>query len=76
MDGFLKPEAKKPRQSFPEYYRINGAIYIADVNSLLSHGTLVYDKDCFAFIMPRERSIDIDEELDFVIAEVILKHRS
>lgn len=76
MDGFLKPEAKKPRQSFPEYYRINGAIYIADVNSLRSLGTLVYDKDCFAFMMPRERSIDIDEELDFVIAEAILKHRS
>lgn len=33
----------------------------------------MFKKRCFAYIMPQERSIDIDTELDFIIAEAILK---
>ena len=35
-----------------------------------------YNKKTKAFIMDNIRSIDIDTELDFIIAEVILKQRN
>lgn len=60
----------KPRQTLPTYYRINGAIYIVQSEYLKNDGNL-YKDNCFAYIMPRERSIDIDQELDFNIAEMI-----
>lgn len=72
MDGFLVPAAKEPRQKLAQYYRLNGAIYLTTVANLRETGTLNYDQSCFATIMPRSRSIDIDEELDFAIAEAIV----
>lgn len=74
MDQFLVPAAKEPRQKLAQYYRLNGAIYLTTVANLRETGNLNYDQSCFAMIMPRSRSIDIDEELDFVIAEAIVNH--
>lgn len=73
MEGFIKPEvAKLPRQKIPTFYRINGAIYIVKVNYLLNTSDIYSDK-CFAYIMKKENSIDIDDLLDFSIAEVLIK---
>lgn len=60
-----------PRQSLPKYYRINGAIYLVSREELRQEKML--RKNCFAYIMPRERSIDIDTELDFIIAEHMME---
>lgn len=51
------------------YYRLNGALYIRKVTE---DGVDVCFKKDYAYIMPRERSIDIDTELDFKFAEVLL----
>lgn len=74
MDHFLVPAAKEPRQKLAQYYRINGAIYLTTVTNLKETGALNYDQSCFATLMPRSRSIDIDDELDFIIAEAIVNH--
>lgn len=73
MDNFDRQEYKDlPRQMLPTYYRYNGALYLVtnkelyNVEHMLEHG-------CYAYIMPRERSIDIDTTLDFLIAETIMK---
>lgn len=63
-----------PRQSLPVYYRENGAIYILKQEHLFGMEN-VYKNGCYAYIMPRQHSIDIDEELDFVIAETLMKRR-
>lgn len=76
MDQFISSFADKPRQSLQTYYRINGAIYLTTVNDLKVKGSLAYDRHCFAYIMPRERSIDIDEALDLTVAEAILNQHS
>lgn len=57
-----------PRQSLPTYYRENGAIYILKVKHLYSKGNL-YKNGCYAYIMSKENSVDIDDEMDFLVAE-------
>lgn len=72
LDGFLRPEIIESvgRQSLPTYYRINGAIYLTKVSNDI--GTDLYSDTGYAYIMPREKSIDIDTELDFKMAEFML----
>ena len=50
-----------------ELFRVNGAIYISKISEFLSQKSLITD-DTVAYIMPPERSIDIDTKLDFEIA--------
>lgn len=75
MKNFLKPELiDTNRQDLPKYYRINGAIYLAYSNYLKIKRSL-FGEETYAYIMPRERSVDIDNEMDFKFAEFILKSR-
>lgn len=75
MDDFIKPENDKRRQDLDTYYRINGALYIVDSNRIRETDQ-IYKKDCYAFIMEQSHSIDIDTQLDFEIAQIILKNKS
>ena len=74
MDHFRNEKyAKYPRQMLPKYYRLNGAIYLLKTEELYKQ-KMFADK-CYAYIMPEERSIDIDTEMDFKIAELYLKEK-
>lgn len=68
---FLKTDTNKQRQKLEKYYRINGAIYMVNVKAFLED-TNIYRENCYAYKMPIEKSIDIDTELDFIIAECII----
>ena len=70
---FLHIDNNIQRQELKTFYRINGAIYMADVTEFLKD-TNLYREDCYAYRMPVVRSIDIDSELDFKIAEAVLKY--
>ena len=77
QDGSLQnfvPKAYRDhnRQDLPVSYRINGAIYIAKW-SVFYNRLDWFAQDTYAYIMPRERSIDIDTPLDFKLAELIMK---
>ena len=67
-----KKNLKKRTQDLPKLYRENGAVYAFKKDLLMKKGT-VYGKKHLPVIMPAERSIDIDEEIDFSIAELIMK---
>ena len=71
LDGFIRPEVKEAsgRQSLPTYYRINGAIYLTKVTGAL--GTNLYSDSGYAYVMEQAKSIDIDTELDFKMAEFL-----
>lgn len=71
MDGFLNNVNNRQRQQLNKYYRINGSIYIVNVKHFLA-GNDIYDASSYAYIMPTERSIDIDTALDFLIAETVM----
>ena len=73
MDEFDREEYKDlPRQMLPTFYRYNGAIYLVTAEELQNKEHML-EKGCFAYVMPQNRSIDIDTALDFMIAETIMK---
>lgn len=73
MSGFLRPEALNTnRQDLPPHYRLNGAIYLASPQYLARQGSFYGDRT-FAYVMPRERSVDIDDAIDLKLANVLLE---
>ena len=74
MSNFLKDEILNKRsQDLEKYYRLNGAIYICKTEKLLENKGFFLKDNIFAYKMDRESSIDIDEEMDFKIAETFIK---
>ena len=63
---------KMRRQELPDVYRPNGAIYITTIKNLYNNNSFYCDK-IVPYIMPPERSIDIDEEIDFKLAELLIQ---
>src|SRR5713226_4586652 len=66
--GVIKPigasvQSDCQHQEQPAAYVLNGAVYVADCNFLRVNKTFVCPTTR-GFVMPRERSIDIDTELD------------
>ena len=59
------------RQELPKAYALNGAIYVARADWLRKTRTFVAAETA-AFVMPAERSLDIDSEFDFRILEALL----
>jgi len=63
---------KMRRQDLPKAYRPNGAIFITTPEVLYKYKTF-YTPRTIAYVMPPERSIDIDTEFDFLLAEFLIK---
>jgi CMP-N-acetylneuraminic acid synthetase len=59
------------RQDAPKTYDMNAAVYVWQHDSLFSSDKLFNDKT-FLFVMPEERSLDIDTELDFELVEYLM----
>tara|TARA_X000000950_G_C13885622_1_gene648684 strand:+ start:1712 stop:2404 length:693 start_codon:yes stop_codon:yes gene_type:complete len=60
------------RQDTPKTYDLNASIYIWRRDSLLKNKSL-FQKATNIYVMPKSRSLDIDEELDFKIVSRLLK---
>jgi CMP-N,N'-diacetyllegionaminic acid synthase len=72
MSNFLRDEVLNKRsQDLPKYYRLNGAIYICKTEKLLENKGFFIKENIFSYIMKKEDSVDIDEEIDFIIAKEI-----
>lgn len=63
----------RPRQALPEAYQLNGAVYAFDVDALPEEGVSLLFGEAGAVVMPPERSVDIDTEVDFALAEAMLE---
>lgn len=64
-------EDMRPRQELPPVYIRNGSLYITWRNVLLQ-GSFV-GSNCKAYIMPPERSVNIDTKFDIILAEYLLR---
>lgn len=60
------------RQDAPKVYRLNGAIYVTKRDVILKENRIL-GEDTRALVMPLERSVDIDTEIDFKLAELLVK---
>ena len=63
------------RQDAPQVYDMNASIYIWKRDVLLNYDTLFTDLTSL-YIMPEERSIDIDTEIDWQFVEFIINGRN
>ncbi|RUM70957.1 MAG: acylneuraminate cytidylyltransferase family protein [Sulfurovum sp.] len=73
MSGFLRDEVLNKRsQDLETYYRVNGAIYICKTEKLLEEESFFLKENIYGFVMDRESSVDIDEAIDFKLAEWII----
>lgn len=62
------------RQGLPKSYVINGAVYVAKIDSLKKTKSFLTDST-FSYIMLNETSMDIDTMLDFKICEYLLMNQ-
>ena len=76
MNNFISENVRsKNRQELPKYYRITGSIYMAKWESLKKNGFDWYKGNSEALIIDNEKSVDIDNEMDFEWAEFLIKKR-
>jgi CMP-N,N'-diacetyllegionaminic acid synthase len=76
MRDFLSKKILNIRsQDLPIYYRLNGAVYVAEIEYFVKSNGF-FGRQTKAYIMPKARSIDIDCKLDLLMAEVILKSKN
>jgi len=72
---FAEYEPGLPRQAFPCCVYRNGAIYLVRRTWFLKHRAFV-SSDCVPYLMPPERTSNIDSPRDLAYAEVLLSRRS
>jgi CMP-N,N'-diacetyllegionaminic acid synthase len=64
-----------PRQKLPKAYQLNGAVYVFRANLLSQEANSLLLGKLGAVLMPRGRSQDIDDSVDFTIVEALLKEK-
>jgi CMP-N,N'-diacetyllegionaminic acid synthase len=75
------PDAPKPgtgsvrRQELPTAYFINGAIYLVRTDVLLRERTL-FPPATYPYVMPAERSLQIDDEWELRLADLVLAEQT
>ena len=74
MKKILTDKKITRRQDSPIIYQLNGAIYVTKKETIMKENTLI-GKNMFGYIMPYERSIDIDSQIDFDVAELLINKR-
>jgi len=62
------------RQELPITYAINGAVYVAKINWFIQKKEFITD-ETIAYVMPKDRSVDIDTKEDFLFAEYLFSKK-
>lgn len=62
------------RQDLPQAYAVNGAVYVADIAWLRVSGNF-YTAETVAWIMPPDRSVDVDTALDLAMFEALRRDK-
>lgn len=74
LTHLLEQSSTVRRQDMPVYYRVNGSIYVNNIKKLSLETS--FNDNPLGYIMPRARSVDIDEPVDFSVAEFYLRQDS
>lgn len=73
MPGSLKG-SRVLRQSYGRLISPNGAVYVTRREALLNDGVIIANNS-MAYVMPQERSADIDYESDLKLVEILIKNK-
>lgn len=73
MENFISKEVLGKRsQDLPQYYRINGCVFVGKIREYLQKQDFTMPNS-YAYVMEKYFSIDIDTQDDFELAEFFLK---
>ncbi|OVE76450.1 hypothetical protein BVX97_01020 [bacterium E08(2017)] len=72
LDYKKPPTENPPRQTLPPVFMVNGAIYATKRDVFMNDSSFM-GKKCLPYEMPPERSVNIDTEADFLVAEYYMK---
>jgi CMP-N,N'-diacetyllegionaminic acid synthase len=83
LSSFIKSADERQyyqRQTLPPVYRLNGVVDViwrSRVSDTREEGKLFWGwDDMGGYVMPVERSIDLDSELDFALVELLLERKT
>jgi len=74
LESYMGIESMVPRQSLPEVYALNGAFYITSYEELKKNKSF-YSKHVKAYVMPEERSFNLDTKFELYIFELLLEKK-
>lgn len=74
MCKLLELNSTVRRQDMPDYYRVNGCVYVNPMSEVT--GELSFNDNPIPYIMPVERSVDIDGYEDIALVEYYLRNHS
>ena len=72
LEDYFEHATVERRQDLEPVYSLNGAIYLATREHLMRARSF-YSDHTYAYVMPPERSIDVDSEWDLHLCDLILK---
>jgi CMP-N,N'-diacetyllegionaminic acid synthase len=71
LQALFEGDIAARRQDLPPVFALNGALYLADCDWLRRYGSFT-TPDTLAYVMPPERSADIDTPLDWDLVEFLM----
>lgn len=75
LKSLLPGGAVTRRQDLPPVFALNGAVYVASADWLRREKKFITD-DTVAYVMPADRSIDIDTESDFLQLKLLMENNN
>lgn len=72
--SYLGKESMVARQLLPSVYSLNGAFYMTHMDTLIARRTFM-PPHTIPFIMPEERSLNLDGKLDLFLLEALVEKR-
>jgi len=75
LTPYLEEDGLTPSQLLPELWMRNGSVYVSR-RDVLDGDRLIDERDVRAFVMPAERSLDIDTPRDLAFARFLLEQAS
>ncbi len=72
ISNFMPNQILKRRQDLEKVYCLNGSFYLANKSFLFEKNSFI-DENTIGYLMPKERSIDIDNKFDWEVAEMLFK---
>ena len=72
---YVGEDGLAPSQLLPELWVRNGSVYVSR-RDVIDDGRLIEERDVRAFVMPAERSLDIDTPRDLAFARFLFERRA